>query len=83
MVGAPPVQGPAANLGRMKARNYIMAMNGVNTEGRTAFDIIDQISNDLNYLFVTMKVRTTASGTNGNAPSSSADDVVCNVTARR
>ena len=49
MVGDPPVPGSAANLGRMKTGDYIMVVNGVNTEGSTAFNIINHISDDLYY----------------------------------
>ena len=83
MVGARPVQVSAADIGGMKAGDYIIAVNGLNKEGRTAFDSIDQISNNPNSLFVIMTIRTTASGTNRDAPSSSNDNVVFNVTTRR
>eukprot|EP00957_Ditylum_brightwellii_P173386 13201216-Ditylum_brightwellii.AAC.1 len=46
MVGAPPAAGSPADKAGMKYGDYITAVNGVPTEGRTAFDIIDQISND-------------------------------------
>ena len=83
MVDAPPVQGYAANPGGTKAGDYIMAVKKVNTEGRTAFNIIDQISDDPNSLLVTMTVRTTASGTNKYPPYSSAKYIVRDVTMRR
>ena len=40
MIGAPLVQGSSVSLGGMKAGGYIMAVNEVNTKGRTAIDII-------------------------------------------
>mmetsp|Transcript_18654 Transcript_18654/g.24873 ORF Transcript_18654/g.24873 Transcript_18654/m.24873 type:complete len:359 (-) Transcript_18654:485-1561(-) len=59
MVGAPPVAGSPADKAGMKYGDYITAVNGVPTEGRTAFDIIDQISNDdPNAKTVTMTVLT-------------------------
>ena len=83
IVSTPTIQGSVADLGRMKEGDYIMAVNGVNIEGRTALDIIDQISDDPNSSFVTVTVGTAASGTNGDAPSSSTDYVVRDVTMRR
>ncbi len=46
MVGAPPVDGSEAQKGGIKYGDYILAVNGVPTKGRTAFQIIDQISED-------------------------------------
>ena len=46
MVGAPPVDGSEAQKGGIQYGDYILAVNGVPTEGRTAFQIIDQISED-------------------------------------
>ena len=83
IVGAPPVRGYDADLGGMKEGDYIMAVNGVNTEVRTAFNIIDQISDDPNSSLFTMTKRTAASSTNGDAPSSSANDVVRDISTMR
>lgn len=59
IVGAPPVKNSEADLAGMKYGDFIVAVNGVKTEGRTAFDIIDQISEDPNAQVVTMTVLTT------------------------
>ena len=83
MVGAPLVQGSSANLRGVKAGDYIMAVNGVNTEGRTVFDIIDQISDRSKSTFITMNIRNATSSTNGNAPSSSNNDFFHDITMRR
>ena len=45
-VGAPPVEGSEADKGGLKYGDYILAVNGVKTEGRTAFQIIDQITEE-------------------------------------
>ena len=58
MVGAPPVDGSEAQKGGIKYGDYIVAVNGVPTKGRTAFEIIDQISEDPNAQSVTMTVLT-------------------------
>ncbi len=58
MVGAPPVDGSEAQKGGIQYGDYIIAVNGVNTQGRTAFQIIDQISEDPNSKTVTMTVLT-------------------------
>jgi len=63
MVGAPPVKGSEADLNGMKYGDYIVAVNGVGTQGRTAFDIIDQIAENPNADVVTMTVLT--QGTDG------------------
>ncbi|KAL3821727.1 hypothetical protein ACHAXA_008463 [Cyclostephanos tholiformis] len=46
IVGAPPVSKSAADMAGLKAGDVIVAVNGIDTNGRTAFDIIDQISED-------------------------------------
>lgn len=58
MVGAPPVKGSEADVNGMKFGDYIVAVNGVETQGRTAFDIIDQIAENPNADVVTMTVLT-------------------------
>jgi len=58
IVGAPPVQGSEAEKGGLKIGDFIVAVNGVETQGRTAFDIIDQIAEDPNAQVVTMTVVT-------------------------
>jgi C-terminal processing protease CtpA/Prc len=58
MVGAPPVKGSEAEKAGLKIGDYIVAVNGVETKGRTAFDIIDQISEQPNAEEVTFKVLT-------------------------
>jgi len=56
IVGAPPVPGSAADKAGLKVGDIIAAVNGIPTAGRTAFDIIDQISEDPNANSVTMTV---------------------------
>lgn len=46
MVGAPPVPGSEAEKAGIKYGDYIVAVNGIDTKGRTAFEIIDQITED-------------------------------------
>lgn len=58
MVGAPPVKGSEAEKAGIKIGDYIVAVNGVETKGRTAFDIIDQISEQPNAEEVTFTVLT-------------------------
>lgn len=58
MVGAPPVKGSEAEKVGIKIGDYIVAVNGVETKGRTAFDIIDQISEQPNVEEVTFTVLT-------------------------
>eukprot|EP00566_Odontella_aurita_P006787 CAMPEP_0113560222 /NCGR_PEP_ID=MMETSP0015_2-20120614/19314_1 /TAXON_ID=2838 /ORGANISM="Odontella" /LENGTH=587 /DNA_ID=CAMNT_0000461909 /DNA_START=191 /DNA_END=1954 /DNA_ORIENTATION=- /assembly_acc=CAM_ASM_000160 len=58
MLGAPPVPGSAADQAGLKVGDFITAVNGVPTEGRTAFDLIDQISENPNAEKVTMTVLT-------------------------
>ena len=61
IVGAPPVQGSEADKGGLKIGDFIVAVNGVETQGRTAFDIIDQIAENPNAQVVTMTVVTQGS----------------------
>ena len=57
VVGAPPVAGSASDQAGMKVGDYIVAVNGVPTESKSAFDIIDQISDNPNAKTITMTVR--------------------------
>lgn len=58
IVGAPPVAGSAADKAGLKLGDFVSAVNGIPTSGRTAFDIIDQISENPNAETVTMTIRT-------------------------
>lgn len=57
IVGAPPIEGsPSAKVG-LRSGDFVTAVNGLPTSGRTAFDIIDQISEAPNAKTVTFTVR--------------------------
>ena len=56
VVGAPPVKGSASALAGLKMGDYVTAINGIPTKGRTAFDIINQISEKPNAQSITMSV---------------------------
>lgn len=58
IVGAPPVAKSAADQAGLKVGDAVVAVNGIETAGRTAFDIIDQISDDPNSGTITFTVRT-------------------------
>ncbi len=58
IVGAPPVPGSASDKAGLKVGDYIEAVNGIATDGRSAFDLIDQISENPNAQTITMTVRT-------------------------
>ena len=58
IVGAPPIPGSAADRAGLKVGDFIDAVNGLPTDGRTAFDIIDQIGENPNAKEITMTVRT-------------------------
>jgi len=62
IVGAPPIAGSAADTAGMKVGDFVTAVNGIPTEGRTAFDIIDQISENPNANTVAMTVRSKDGG---------------------
>ena len=58
MVGAPPIPGSAAALAGLQVGDVVQAVNGQSTEGRTAFDIIDQIAGeDVNADTITLTIR--------------------------
>jgi C-terminal peptidase prc len=57
IVGAPPVAKSAADQAGLKVGDIVFKVNGVETAGRTAFDIIDQISDDPNASQVTFTIR--------------------------
>lgn len=58
VVGAPPVSKSSADLAGLKAGDVILAVNGMQTKDRTAFDIIDQISDDPSDNMITFTVRS-------------------------
>ena len=58
MLGAPPVAGSAADQAGLRTGDLVRAVNGVPTDGRTAFDIIDQIADNPNAAEVTFSIRT-------------------------
>ena len=61
IVGAPPIGGSAADRAGLQVGDTVTKINGVSTQGRTAFDIIDQISENPNAKTVTMTIRSSDS----------------------
>jgi len=57
IVGAPPIPGSEAAKAGMQVGDFVTAINGIPTAGRTAFDIIDQISENPNAATVSMTIR--------------------------
>ena len=57
IVGAPPIPNSEAARVGMQVGDFVTEINGVSTTGRTAFDIIDQISEDPSAKTVTMTIR--------------------------
>jgi len=62
VLGAPPVVNSAADQAGLKSGDAVLAVNGKETAGRTAFDIIDQISEDPNAGQITFTVRSSDGG---------------------
>ena len=58
IVGAPPVANSAADQAGLKVGDVVVAVNGMETAGRTAFDIIDQLSDDPNAGTITFTMRS-------------------------
>jgi carboxyl-terminal processing protease len=56
IVGSPPVPKSASDLAGLKVGDRVVAINGIPTSGRTAFDIIDQIGENPNAKTVTMSI---------------------------
>jgi carboxyl-terminal processing protease len=57
MVGAPPIPGSAAAGVGLQVGDLVRAVNGVPTQGRTAFDIIDQVSENPNAASLTLRIQ--------------------------
>lgn len=57
IVGSPPVPKSASDEAGLKVGDKVVAINGVPTQGRTAFDIIDQIGENPNAASVTMTIQ--------------------------
>jgi len=64
IVGAPPVVGSASDVAGLQVGDYVVAVNGVETSGKSAFDIIDLISDTPNAPTVTMTIRRVANPNN-------------------
>jgi len=62
IVGAPPIAGSAAEKAGMKVGDKVVAVNGLRTKGRTAFDIIDQISENPNARTISMTLQSATTG---------------------
>jgi carboxyl-terminal processing protease len=56
MVGAPPIEGSAADRAGLHVGDFVTAVNGRPTKGRNAFDIIDQIAEESNAKTVTFTI---------------------------
>ncbi|KAL3938717.1 MAG: hypothetical protein SGBAC_006430 [Bacillariaceae sp.] len=57
IVGAPPIEGSQAAKMGLRPGDFVTAVNGMPTKGRTAFDIIDQISEAPNAKTITFSMR--------------------------
>ena len=57
IVGAPPVVGSASFKAGIQVGDVVTAVNGISTVGKSAFDIIDQISDQPNAKTVTMTIQ--------------------------
>lgn len=57
IVGAPPIPNSAADRAGLQVGDQVLAINGVTTQGRTAFDIIDQIGENPSAQTITMTIR--------------------------
>eukprot|EP00527_Entomoneis_sp_CCMP2396_P005496 CAMPEP_0198143278 /NCGR_PEP_ID=MMETSP1443-20131203/6259_1 /TAXON_ID=186043 /ORGANISM="Entomoneis sp., Strain CCMP2396" /LENGTH=402 /DNA_ID=CAMNT_0043806495 /DNA_START=381 /DNA_END=1589 /DNA_ORIENTATION=- len=58
IVGAPPIAGSAAEKAGLRVGDKVVAVNGMQTKGLTAFDIIDQISENPNAQTITMTIQS-------------------------
>lgn len=56
IVGSPPVPKSASDVAGLKVGDRVVAINGLSTTGRTAFDIIDQIGENPNAKTITMSI---------------------------
>jgi carboxyl-terminal processing protease len=57
IVGAPPIAGSAADKAGLKVGDFVTAVNSIPTGGRTAFDIIDQVSENPSAKTISMTIR--------------------------
>ena len=57
IVGAPPIQDSPADKAGLRVGDFVTAVNGLSTKGRTAFDIIDQISENPNARTITFTIQ--------------------------
>lgn len=57
IVGAPPIEGSPSDRVGLVTGDFVTAVNSIPTKGRTAFDIIDQISDNPDAKTVTFSIR--------------------------
>lgn len=62
IIGAPPIQKSASQLAGLQVGDVVTAVNGISTKGKTAFDIIDLISDNPNAPTVTFTIRQQQQG---------------------
>ncbi|OEU14851.1 ClpP/crotonase, partial [Fragilariopsis cylindrus CCMP1102] len=77
IVGAPPISKSAGDLAGLQVGDYVTAVNNIPTRGNTAFDIIDQISENSNAKTITFSILRPGSGS-GDDTTSSKFDVTMN-----
>jgi len=63
VVGAPPIAGTAASKAGLQRGDFINAVNGVPTAGRSSFSIIDQLAEVPDQKIVTFTVESSSDGT--------------------
>mmetsp|Transcript_16463 Transcript_16463/g.47306 ORF Transcript_16463/g.47306 Transcript_16463/m.47306 type:complete len:542 (-) Transcript_16463:91-1716(-) len=56
IVAAPPRVGSSAEAAGLKSGDIVVAVNGVSTKGRTSFDIVDQVFQDMEASTVTLSI---------------------------
>ena len=73
IVGAPPISKSAGDLAGLQVGDYVTAVNDIPTRGNTAFDIIDQISENSNAKTITFSIMRPGSGSDDDTTSSKFD----------
>jgi len=77
IVGAPPIAKSAGDNAGLKVGDLVTAVNGVQTRGRNAFDIIDQISENPDSKTITFSIiRNARSDGNGDDSSTTTTDTI-------
>ena len=77
IVGAPPIAKSPGDQAGLQVGDYVTAVNGIATNGRTAFDIIDQVAENANSRTITFSIaRQVSSSSSESSLSDTLENII-------